>query len=127
MRVAIIGCGLIGQKRLRALRNRHTLVIAADSVPERAEALANQAPGAIATADWRDALSRKDVDAALVATTNRWLAPVSLAFLNAGKHVLIEKPAARACVELQPLIEAARDNKLCVQVGFNHRYHPAFL
>src|SRR5262244_1389121 len=126
MRVAIIGCGLIGQKRLRTLRNRHTLVIAADPIRERAEAMAAQVSGAVATTDWHKAVSRDDVEAALVATTNQWLAPVSLAAVNAGKHVLVEKPAARSCAELQPLIDAAADAKVRVQVGFNHRYHPAF-
>lgn len=126
MRVAIIGCGLIGRKRLRSLGCKDRLIIAADFIPERAEELAAGAPGAIATQDWREAVERPDVDAILVATTNQWLAPVSLAAIHAGKHVLVEKPAARNAAELKPVIAAAEHRGVCVQTGFNHRYHPAF-
>jgi predicted dehydrogenase len=62
----------------------------------------------------------------VVATTNQWLAPVTLGAIRAGKHVLVEKPAARSSSELHALVAEARERKVCVQVGFNHRYHPAF-
>jgi predicted dehydrogenase len=126
LRVAIVGCGAIGRKRLLSLGNSHTLVIAADVARERAEELAGRVPGAVATSDWEAAVHRADVDAVLVATTNQWLAPIALAAIRAGKHVLIEKPAARNSVELHPLVAEAESRKVCVQVGFNHRYHPAF-
>jgi predicted dehydrogenase len=122
----MVGCGLIGQKRLRALGKTHQLMVAADPIQQRAEELAANTPGAIATANWEDAVGRPDVDAVLVATTNQWLAPVSLAAIQAGKHVLVEKPAARNSAELQPLMAAAASKRVCVQVGFNHRYHSAF-
>ena len=125
LRVAIVGCGLIGRKRLRSMGVKHRLIIAADVLLDRAEALASQSPGALATADWQHAVQHPDVDAVVVATTNQWLAPVSLAAIKAGKHVLVEKPAARNSAELEPVVRAAQDNKVCVQVGFNHRYHAA--
>ena len=127
VRLAIVGCGMIGQKRVRALGKHHQLVITADPVVERARELAGQRPGAVATADWREAVGRPDVDAVIVATTNQFLAPVAHAAINAGKHVLIEKPAARNCAELMPLIAAAEARRVCAQVGFNLRYHSAFL
>jgi predicted dehydrogenase len=125
MRVAIIGCGLIGKKRLQALGREDQLVVAADTVRERAERLAQESGGSEATEDWRQAVERTDVEAVLVATVNQWLAPVALAAIQAGKHVLVEKPAARNSAELAPLLPAARSTGVCVQVGFNHRYHPA--
>ena len=127
VRLAIVGCGMIGQKRVRALGKHHQLVITADPVVERARELAGRRPGAVATADWREAVGRPDVDAVIVATTNQFLAPVAHAAINAGKHVLIEKPAARNCAELMPLIAAAEARRVCAQVGFNLRYHSAFL
>ena len=45
--------------------------------------------------------------------------------IEAGKHVLVEKPAARSVAEIDPVIEAARRHRRLVRVGFNHRYHPA--
>jgi predicted dehydrogenase len=126
VRVAIVGCGLIGRKRLCSLGRKDQLIIAADPNLERAESLVAGVTGAIATANWQDALARADVDAVLVATTNQWLAPISLAAIQAGKHVLVEKPAARNACELKQVMAANENSGVCVQVGFNHRYHPAF-
>jgi predicted dehydrogenase len=117
---------LIGQKRLRSLRAEDQVVVVADPVKERAQALANQARGAEATTDWKAAVERADVDAVFVSTSNDALAPVTMAAVQAGKHVMVEKPAARNPGELVPIIAAADQKGVCVQVGFNHRYHPAF-
>jgi predicted dehydrogenase len=125
MRFAIVGCGLIGQKRLRSLRSGDQVVVVADPVEARAQALAAQARGAAALTDWRQAVERPDVDAVFVSTSNDALAAVTLAAVEAGKHVLVEKPAARNPGELVPVIAAAERKGVCVQVGFNHRYHPA--
>ena len=122
---AIVGCGLIGGKRSRALTGKHRLVAAVDTDAARAAALARQHPGATAGTDPQPVFERADVDAVIVATINDALAPLTLAAASAGKHVLVEKPAARTAQELDPVIEAARTNKVHVQVGFNHRFHPA--
>jgi predicted dehydrogenase len=125
MKFAIVGCGLIGQKRLRSLRPGDQVVAVADPVLERAQALAAQARGAAALTDWRQAVARPDVDAVFISTSNDALAPVTAAAIEAGKHALVEKPAARNPGELVPLIAAAEKKGVRVQVGFNHRYHPA--
>jgi predicted dehydrogenase len=126
VRIAIIGCGLIGRKRLNSLGKGHQLIVAADADRRRAASLAAEVDGAVSTDEWRDAVVRPDVDAVFVATTNEWLAPVTRAAIEAGKHVLVEKPAARSSAELHPLVQAAATAGVCVQVGFNHRHHPAF-
>ena len=92
MKFAIAGCGLIGQKRLKTILKGHTLVAAADPVAGRAERLVAQAPGAQAFLDWKALVDLPGVDALVIATVNEWLAPVTLAALQAGKHVLVEKP-----------------------------------
>src|SRR3954469_19070998 len=79
MRVGIVGCGLIGNKRLKAIGKDDRLVAAADSNLARAQQLALSASGtAVATADWRELVNRDDVDLVVVATTNDQLAPVTL-------------------------------------------------
>ena len=77
-RVAIIGCGLIGQKRAKAL-GAARLTACIDVIPERAEALARTVPGAVAGVDWRAAVSRPDVQIVIVATTNDQLAEITAA------------------------------------------------
>jgi predicted dehydrogenase len=54
------------------------------------------------------------------------LAPVTLLAVEAGKHVLVEKPAGRSAAELRPVLAAADRQRVVVKVGFNHRFHPAF-
>jgi predicted dehydrogenase len=124
MNFAIVGCGLIGQKRLRALREEHSIAATADVNRSRAESLAAQVSGAIAAADWKEAIAMASVDAVIVATTNDWLAPITLAAAELGKHVLVEKPAGRTAAELRPVLAAAQRSGAYVQVGFNHRFHP---
>src|SRR5687768_1483140 len=131
MRVGIVGCGLIGNKRLRAFGKDDRLVAAADTNFARAQQLAASHAGATASADWRDVTNHPDVDLVVVATTNDMLAPVTLEAVKRGKHVLVEKPAARSAAELEPVVAAARQaferNGTVVKVGFNHRFHPAFI
>jgi predicted dehydrogenase len=122
--VAIVGCGLIGQKRAKALAGAR-LVACADVSRARADALASAHPGAAASTDWRSAVDRQDVDIVIVATTNDALAEVASHALSAGKHVLVEKPAARTVAEIDALIAAGRHGRRLARVGFNHRYHPA--
>lgn len=124
--VAILGCGLIGDRRSKALAGAR-LIVCADLDANRARTLAAGFAGCEATSDWLAALRRPDVDIVIVATTNDALVPASLAAVQAGKHVLVEKPAARSVAELDRLIAAAGEAKVRVRVGFNHRYHPALL
>lgn len=125
--VAILGCGLIGQKRSKTLAGAK-LIVCADVDEKRAKSLAAGFPSCDATADWGTAVQRDDVDIVIVATTNDALVETSLTAVQAGKHVLVEKPAARNVTELDLLIAAAaRKNNVQVRVGFNHRYHPALL
>ena len=123
-RVAIVGCGLVGAKRARALGDSR-LVAVADTDDSRARRLAAESPGCAVEGDWRAAVARDDVEAVIVATTNDSLVPVARAAVEAGKHVLVEKPAARSPAELAPLAAAARERGVTVRVGFNHRFHPA--
>lgn len=121
--IAIIGCGLIGQKRAR-IASPGTVRVCVDTNLVSAERLAKEC-GAVAIRDWRAAVTRDDVRVVMVSTPNDSLAAITLGAIEAGKHVLVEKPAARNSAELVPVCEAARRKHCLVRVGFNHRYHPA--
>ena len=126
LRVGIIGCGLIGQKRARTLAGRASLSVCCDVQADRAEALAKSYPSAAISTDWKSVLRHEDVDAVLVCATHDQLAPIAEAAALAGKHVLIEKPGARRAAELIAVEQAAKKTGALVRVGFNHRYHRAF-
>lgn len=126
MNAVIIGCGLIGQKRAKQLGSVK-LLAACDLDAEKAQALAAQHPGAVAMTDWRAAAALPGADLVMVSTTHDQLAPIGMAALQAGKHVLLEKPGARTRAELLPLAAEAQKRGRTVKVGFNHRFHPSFL
>jgi len=120
--VGIIGCGLIGQKRAKALGSGGRLVACADIDVSRAESLA-KSTGAKVFRDWRELVWLPGVDVVIVATLHDSLAEITLTAIEAGKHVLVEKPAARTAAELAPVMAAAAKHGVKVHVGFNHRYH----
>ena len=122
--VGIIGCGLIGQKRAKALGVGGRLVACADLDARRAEALARGSRAKVFT-DWREMIDLPDVDIVVVATLHDTLAAITLASVQAGKHVLVEKPAARSWAELVPVLAVVEQHGVKVHVGFNHRYHRA--
>jgi predicted dehydrogenase len=123
--IGIVGCGLIGQKRAKALGAGGRLVACADIDVGRAENLA-KGSGAKVFGDWRKLLAVPEVEIVFVATLHDSLAEITRATIEAGKHVLVEKPAARNLAELEPVLAAAQRGGVKVHVGFNHRYHRAF-
>lgn len=124
-RAAIIGCGFIGAKRAQYSPG-FEIVACCDSVLDRAKKLASSLKNATAVEDWKAVVARPDIDAVFVATSHDLLAPISAAAASTGKHVLVEKPAARRAPELDPLKAAAQQSGARVRIGFNHRYHRAF-
>ena len=124
VRVGIVGCGLIGRKRAEALGPAR-LMVCADRELERARDLASRWSARTST-DWRSVVEDKEVDVVVIATAHDSLAEITLAAIQHGKHVLVEKPAARSAMELEPVAAEAAKRGSIVRVGFNHRYHRAF-
>ncbi len=126
---AIIGCGLIGKKRAAALAGvpGTKLAYACDLDPARAAALSGAYPGSKSSTDHREAIADSSVGAVVVSTLNSSLAPIALDAVNAGKHVLLEKPGALGAGQLRELKQAAEQKGVSVRIGYNHRFHPALL
>lgn len=77
--------------------------------------------------DYRELVQQPDVDVVLVTNPHAYHAPVTLAAIAAGKHVLVEKPMCFTPREVDEIV-AARDRAgVIVQVGYMRRYAPAFL
>jgi predicted dehydrogenase len=126
LRAAIIGCGLIGWKRLGSLPPG-SVTVACDLDLDRAKKLAAQSPGCTATDSVAHAITSPNIDAVIIATQNASLAPIAAQAARAGKHVLVEKPAAISVAELDALESVATRHAARIRVGYNHRYHPACL
>jgi predicted dehydrogenase len=73
---------------------------------------------------WDDLLAEVKLDAVSVCTPNGVHAPATIAALNAGCHVITEKPMAMSPAECKAMIAAAKANKRKLVVGFQFRYHP---
>jgi predicted dehydrogenase len=125
MKVGIIGCGLIGLKRSQFLPGA-TLVACADNNEKNIRIFLEKNKNCHVYHQWQALIADKNIDIIIVATPHHLLADITLAAVTAGKHVLVEKPAARRQEELLPIIDVAQKNKVKVRVGFNHRYHRAF-
>ncbi len=74
--------------------------------------------------DYRELLQNSDVEAVIITTPTETHKDIAIDVLNAGKHVLIEKPASRNYEEAKEIKESAVKNKKIVMVGMNLRFRP---
>ena len=126
LRVALIGCGLTGLKRLNLLPPG-SVTVACDTQLDCARKLAALSPGCVATDSVAQAVSHPNVDAVVITSISAALAPIAWQAVRNGKHVLVEKSASLNLAELAELEAAAREHKVLVRAGYNYRYHPAAL
>ncbi len=125
LRVAVVGCGLIGNKRAAALRAQDALVACHDLSPEAAGRFAERY-GCRACATMEELLDASP-DVVVVAVYHDALAELTERALAAGAHVLVEKPAGISVHQLDRLIECESASDRLVKVGVNHRFHPGLL
>ena len=128
MRVSFVGAGLQMRRRapviVQSRDDELVEIVGAESIPSKD--FIDQFHCGWST-DWRSAVERADVDAIVVCTPPHLHAEITIAALNAGKHVLCEKPLCRTLNEAEAMVEAARNAKRLLKCGFNHRHHPAIL
>jgi predicted dehydrogenase len=125
-KVGLLGAGSVGARRAQVVVNsaHSELSVVYDPVPDSAERVATTTGAAVA-GSWEDVVDDPALDIIVVSTTHDSLASSSVAALNAGKHVLCEKPVGRTPDEVQSVVAAAETSKRCLKAGYNHRYHPA--
>ncbi len=127
MNVGIVGAGLVGKKRAKALEGLDVkLLSVADVVEELAKGLANQY-NCKYTTNWKELVKDDSIDIVFVSTIHGSLAEITIEAIKGGKHVLVEKPVARNSKELAKVLKVAKDKNVKVQVGYNHRFHPAII
>jgi predicted dehydrogenase len=120
---AVIGCGWAGRHHLEAVLESEcaTLVAAVEPSQERAREIA-RAYGVPVYGDLEELLARQAFDTAIVATLPPLHFNQCKALLEAGKHVLCEKPVCRSSGEIRLLMEAAGQSGTRFGVVFNQRY-----
>jgi predicted dehydrogenase len=124
--VGIVGTGLIGQKRIAACRGIVHVAAVHDRDPALGQRVAEQW-GADSLSSLDEMLERNDIDMIIVATTHDQLTPIGARVVDAGKHVLLEKPAGTSSAAMAELSARAAARGVEIRVGYNHRFHPAVL
>lgn len=121
--VALVGAGRIGGIRARIIQSSDDAVLraVADVDAARAEALAREA-GAMAAPDWRGVVTSPQVDLVVVSTPTKFHQEIAITALEAGKHVLCEKPLARNIQEAERMVKAACSAGRILKTGFNYRH-----
>src|SRR6476619_2687538 len=109
IRVGIVGAGWPGTKHAEGYRAAGGFQVAAvaDLIPARRQALIGQCPGAAEYADAQAVVEDKSIEAVSLCLPNHLHAPVALAALKAGKHVICETPPAMSAGEAKKTAVAA--------------------
>lgn len=126
IRIGVIGAGSISEFHLKSYAANPSceLVAVCDLNRERAQAAADKYGAAKAFSDYKELLADPEIDAVSICTWNDTHAEISIAALEAGKHVLVEKPLSRKLEEAYAVQEAVRKSGKTLMVGFVRRYDP---
>jgi predicted dehydrogenase len=127
VRVAVVGYGYWGPNLVRNALERPELELRllCERDPQRAAAFGARVPGVGVTAELDRALSDPEVDAVIVATPPRTHHAIVRAALDAGKHVLVEKPLATTGADARQLVDLAAARDLVLMPGHTFVYSPA--
>jgi UDP-N-acetylglucosamine 3-dehydrogenase len=126
VRIAVIGAGRMGAFHIETLEKIDTMELVAIAEPD--EALARERIGRRPIdwfADYRDMLSRADIDAVCVCVPSNRHARVALDAIAAGKHALVEKPIATTLPDGLRMAAAAREAGVKLMIGHIERFNPA--
>lgn len=126
LKAAIFGTGFMGRVHTEGLRRLGNVEVAgiAARTAEQARKLADELSIPRATGDYREFLADPGIDAVHICTPNSLHFPMAKAALEAGKHVLCEKPLATSTAEAREMARLAREKNLANCTFHNLRYYP---
>ncbi|MDD3242238.1 MAG: Gfo/Idh/MocA family oxidoreductase [Eubacteriales bacterium] len=127
VRIGIIGCGGIANgKHMPALHTLPNVQLVAfcDLIEERAQKAAAEygAPDAKVYTNYHDLLQDDSIEVVHVCTPNRSHAEISIAAMEAGKHVMCEKPMAKTAADARRMVETAKRTGKKLTIGYQHRH-----
>lgn len=127
IKVAIIGCGIVSAQHLRSYTDNPLTEIkyAIDIIPERAEQKAKEFNIPFTEVDFTKILDDEEIEAVSICTPNDTHALIAIACLNAGKHVLCEKPAALNVKQANEMKAVAIKNNKILNIGVVNRFNTA--
>ena len=123
-RIAVLGCGYWGSNHIRTLKSMGALAAVSDSNRARAAGFAAEQDVPDIAPD--ELLTRAGIDAIVMALPPQFHAEYAIAAVEAGKHVLVEKPIALTVADAERSVATAAAHKRVFMVGHVLRYHPAF-
>lgn len=123
IKIAIIGAGLIGRKRAKALPRETELKTICDVNVDLAKSFGKEFK-CTPTDKVEEILKDKEIEAVIISTPNGSLSELAVKAIQAGKHVLIEKPGGKSKKDIEIIYTAWGNNKVVVFFGYNHRFHP---
>ena len=128
MTFAVVGAGLFGQVHLRAYAQhpQADLKLVCD-VSDKNLRKAKKTFNVAVCRDYRHVAADAEIDAVSVATPDFLHCEIVCAMLQAGKHVLVEKPLATNTAEARRMVKAARDAGKVLMVDFHNRFNPPFV
>jgi len=126
LKIGIIGCGGIANgKHMPSLKKLKTaeMVAFCDIIKEKAEKAAKEfgTPDAKVYTDYKELLADKSIDVVHVLTPNREHSFITVDSLEAGKHVMCEKPMAKTYAEAKLMIDAAKRTGKKLTIGYQNR------
>lgn len=127
LRIGVLGCGPIAQfahfDACRKARNAELYAIC-DVAEDLRERMAAVHQPKVAFRDYDDMLADPQVEAVIVAIADQFHVPATLKAIEAGKHVLVEKPLGTTVESCRELRDRVAPKGLVVQVGNNRRFDP---
>lgn len=132
LRIGIIGCGGIANgKHMPALKKQKDVQMVAfcDIIEERAVKAAKDygTPDAKTYTDYKELLEDKTIDVVHVCTPNKEHSFITIDALEAGKHVMCEKPMAKTYAEAKAMLDAAKRTGRKLTIGYQNRHTPQAL
>ena len=126
--IGLIGSGIVGIRRLQNLPSKFKLIGCADPIIT-VNKFFKRKNNLYLTKDWKKLIKLKNLDAVIVATTHHLQTQIISECVNNNIHVFVEKPGGISAKDTYQIILKLKKKKLKskIRVGFNHRYHPAFL
>ena len=127
--IGLIGCGLWGtiHARTYAASSLVRLVAVCDKDVDRARQFAKKFGFTSFTSDLKEILSNPDISAVSIATPDHTHTPILLEAMEAGKHILVEKPLAMTVEECEKILAARDRNRVRLMVDFSNRWNIPFL